>query len=112
MCAMPSDDAGSATEDAAARAELGLGDNYYSTSAGQRERMLAATERLQKTSDRLQVGKQQLAETEVRQVPCVSGVAMAPCPMSVCCYVLQRYTGVMAVCKDVHHSGKHVADSS
>jgi hypothetical protein len=49
----------------AARAELGLGDNYYSTSAGQRERMLAATERLQKTSDRLQVGKQQLAETEV-----------------------------------------------
>lgn len=33
--------------------------------AGQRERMLAATERMQKTSDRLQVGKQQLAETEV-----------------------------------------------
>lgn len=29
--------------------------------------MLAATERLQKTSDRLQVGKQQLAETEVRR---------------------------------------------
>ena len=27
--------------------------------------MLAATERMQKTSDRLQVGKQQLAETEV-----------------------------------------------
>jgi vesicle transport through interaction with t-SNAREs protein 1 len=50
----------------AARAELGLGDSYYSTSAGQRERMLAATERMQKTSDRLQVGKQQLAETEVR----------------------------------------------
>eukprot|EP00775_Hariotina_reticulata_P010085 gene10085-10240_t len=48
----------------AARAELGLGDSYYSTSAGQRERMLAATERMQKTSDRLQVGKQQLAETE------------------------------------------------
>lgn len=35
--------------------------------AGQRERMLAATERMQKTSDRLQVGKQQLAETEVRR---------------------------------------------
>jgi hypothetical protein len=33
--------------------------------AGQRERMLAATERMQKTSDRLHVGKQQLAETEV-----------------------------------------------
>lgn len=57
--------AGGGSEDAAARAELGLGDNYYSTSAGQRDRMLAATERMQKTSDRLQVGKQQLAETEV-----------------------------------------------
>eukprot|EP00883_Tetradesmus_obliquus_P012311 jgi/Sobl393_1/5154/SZX67987.1 len=56
--------AGGGSEDAAARAELGLGDNYYSTSAGQRDRMLAATERMQKTSDRLQVGKQQLAETE------------------------------------------------
>ena len=56
--------------DAAARAELGLGGegDYYSSSAGQRERMLAATERLQKTSDRLQTGKQQLAETEVRFV--------------------------------------------
>lgn len=56
--------AGGGDGDALARAELGLGDNYYSTSAGQRERMLAATERMQKTSDRLQVGKQQLAETE------------------------------------------------
>lgn len=37
-----------------------------SAAAGQRERMLAATERMQKTSDRLHVGKQQLAETEVR----------------------------------------------
>ena len=57
--------AGGGDGDALARAELGLGDHYYSTSAGQRERMLAATERMQKTSDRLQVGKQQLAETEV-----------------------------------------------
>jgi hypothetical protein len=57
--------AGAGASDAAARAELGLGDSYYSSSAGQRERMLAATERLQKTSDRLAVGKQQLAETEV-----------------------------------------------
>jgi vesicle transport through interaction with t-SNAREs protein 1 len=56
--------AGAGDSDALARAELGLGDSYYSTSAGQRERMLAATERMQKTSDRLQVGKQQLAETE------------------------------------------------
>jgi Vesicle transport v-SNARE protein N-terminus len=58
--------AGALDGDAAARAELGLGDSYYSSSAGQRDRMLAATERLQKTSDRLQHGKQQLAETEVR----------------------------------------------
>jgi hypothetical protein len=43
----------------------GLGGDYYSTSAGQRERMLAATERLNKTSDRLQQGRQQLMETEV-----------------------------------------------
>eukprot|EP00879_Flechtneria_rotunda_P002254 GHRR01002442.1.p1 GENE.GHRR01002442.1~~GHRR01002442.1.p1 ORF type:complete len:223 (+),score=75.08 GHRR01002442.1:163-831(+) len=56
--------AAGASDSDAARAELGLGDTYYSTSAGQRERMLAATERMQKTSDRLQVGKQQLAETE------------------------------------------------
>lgn len=57
--------AGGGDSDALARAELGLGGDYYSTSTGQRERMLAATERMQKTSDRLQVGKQQLAETEV-----------------------------------------------
>jgi len=42
----------------------GLGGDYYSTSAGQRDRMLVSTERLQKTSERLQLGKQQLAETE------------------------------------------------
>lgn len=50
---------------AAARAELGLEDDYYSTSAGQRERMLASTERLNKTGDRIQQGQQQLLETEV-----------------------------------------------
>ncbi|GBG00366.1 hypothetical protein Rsub_13125 [Raphidocelis subcapitata] len=48
----------------AARAELGLGGDYYSTAAGQRDRMLVSTERLQKTTERLQLGKQQLAETE------------------------------------------------
>jgi len=66
----------------AARAELGLGDSYYSTSAGQRERMLAATERMQKTSDRLQVGKQQLAETEVRVTcswaKCIGDLLLCP----------------------------------
>lgn len=42
--------------------------------AGQRERMLAATERLQKTSDRLHVGKQQLAETEVSHMGVGAGI--------------------------------------
>eukprot|EP00877_Chromochloris_zofingiensis_P004078 jgi/Chrzof1/13671/Cz08g07150.t1 len=56
--------AGTAAGADAARAELGLGGDYYSSSAGQRDRMLAATDRLQKTSERLQVGKQQIAETE------------------------------------------------
>jgi vesicle transport through interaction with t-SNAREs 1 len=49
-----------------ARAQ-GLGGDYASASAGQRDRMLQSTERLQKTSERLQLGKQQLAETEVRR---------------------------------------------
>ena len=48
------------------RAELGLGDDFYQTSAGQRERLLTATDRLNKTSDRIQQGRQQLLETEVR----------------------------------------------
>lgn len=50
------------------RAELGLGDDYYQTSAGQRERLLQATDRLDKTSNRIQQGRQQLVETEVRWV--------------------------------------------
>lgn len=50
---------------AAARAELGLVDDYSSTSAGQRERMLKSTERLAKTGDRIQQGRAQLLETEV-----------------------------------------------
>eukprot|EP00887_Chlorella_sp_A99_P005401 scaffold1.g5401.t1 len=47
-----------------ARAELGLSDDYYQTSAGQRERLLTSTQRLEKTSDRIQQGRQQLLETE------------------------------------------------
>lgn len=58
-----------------ARAELGLAGDYYSTAAGQRDRMLASTERLQKTSERLQVGKQQLAETEELGVSILSDLA-------------------------------------
>jgi vesicle transport through interaction with t-SNAREs protein 1 len=51
-----------------ARAELGLSSDYYQTSAGQRERLLSATERLEKTSERIQQGRQQLLETEVRAI--------------------------------------------
>ncbi|KAL3133184.1 hypothetical protein ABBQ38_007074 [Trebouxia sp. C0009 RCD-2024] len=55
---------GAASGSAAARAELGLADNYYDTSAGQRERMLKTTEKLDKTGDRITQGRAQLAETE------------------------------------------------
>ena len=51
---------------AAARAELGLGDDFYATSSGQRERMLQSTEKLARTGDRINQGRQQLLETEVR----------------------------------------------
>lgn len=50
---------------AAARAELGLGGDYSTSSAGQRERMLGATGKLQQTGDRIAQGRQQLLETEV-----------------------------------------------
>lgn len=50
-----------------ARAELGLAGDYFQTSAGQRDRLLTATDRLNKTSDRIQQGRQQLHETEVRR---------------------------------------------
>lgn len=46
------------------RAELGLGGDYYQTSAGQRDRMLTGTDRISKTGDRIQQGRQQLLETE------------------------------------------------
>ena len=49
----------------AARAELGLGDDFYESSSGQRERMLQSTDRLNKTGDRIRQGRQQLLETEV-----------------------------------------------
>lgn len=48
----------------AARAELGLGQDYFSTTSGQRERMLTATEQLNRTGARLQQGRHQLLETE------------------------------------------------
>ena len=61
---------------ASARAELGLEDDFYSTSAGQREKALASTDRLNKTGDRIQHGRQQLLETEARDVALAS---WAPC---------------------------------
>lgn len=48
------------------RAELGLADEYYQTSAGQRERLLTSTEQLNKTSEKIHEGRRQLLETEVR----------------------------------------------
>lgn len=60
----PEDVIACATGGAAARAELGLADNYYDTSAGQRERVLKTTEKLDKTGDRISQGRAQLAETE------------------------------------------------
>lgn len=54
-----------APTDAAARAELGLGDDFYQNSASQRERLLSATDKINKTSDRIHQGRQQLLETEV-----------------------------------------------
>lgn len=48
----------------AARAELGLGGDYLSSSAGQRDRMLTATQRMEKTNDTLKYGQEQLMQTE------------------------------------------------
>ena len=51
---------------AAARAELGLGNDWATSNAGQRDRMLKTTDRLEKTGERITQGRQQLLETEVR----------------------------------------------
>ncbi len=48
----------------------GLGGDYYGTSAGQRERMLGATQVMQKTDERLNFAKDQLREAEVCSVDC------------------------------------------
>ncbi len=45
----------------------GLGGDYMSTSAGQRDRMLMATQKLEQSNDLLKYGKEQLAQTEVRR---------------------------------------------
>ncbi|KAG2438923.1 hypothetical protein HYH02_010717 [Chlamydomonas schloesseri] len=48
----------------AGRAELGLGMDYASSSAAQRDRMLSATAKLEQSDERLKQGKALLAETE------------------------------------------------
>ncbi len=63
---------------AAARAELGLMDDYSQTSSGQRERLLQTTEKLGRTGERITQGRQQLLETEVRAQPQHSGVFFYP----------------------------------
>ena len=82
---------------AAARAELGLTDNYYDTSAGQRERMLKTTEKLDKTTDRIQQGRSQLAETEVLSMPTSSaGKTALPSFTNACtliCYKVKWLPG-------------------
>lgn len=57
------------------RAELGLAGDYFQTSAGQRDRLLTATDRINKTGERIQQGRQQLLETEVGAVLCGAGQA-------------------------------------
>ncbi|KXZ49317.1 hypothetical protein GPECTOR_22g911 [Gonium pectorale] len=47
-----------------ARAELGLGMDYASSSQAQRDRMLSGTAKLEQSNERLQTGKKLLAETE------------------------------------------------
>ncbi|KAF5841340.1 Qb-snare protein, VTI1-family [Dunaliella salina] len=44
--------------------DVGLAGDYYSTSAGQRERMLSSTQRLEKSSEHLHHGREQLVQTE------------------------------------------------
>ena len=79
---------GAAAASADTRAELGLGgtggaagSDYFATSAGQRDRLLTATDRLGKTSDRIQQGRQQLLETEVGGGSCGWGCCFCCC----CC---------------------------
>ena len=57
--------AASASGGAAARAELGLHDDYAQSSGGQRDRLLHTTEKLGRTGERITQGRQQLLETEV-----------------------------------------------
>ena len=62
--------AASASGGAAARAELGLHDDYAQTSGAQRDRLLQTTEKLGRTGERITQGRQQLLETEVRLFLC------------------------------------------
>ena len=88
MQSSPEDVIACATGGAAARAELGLADNYYDTSAGQRERMLKTTEKLDKTGDRISQGRAQLAETEAS----LSSCCFAPDGCGTCQHQYERDT--------------------
>lgn len=56
--------ASAATAGEDARAELGLGDEFASTAAGQRQRLLDQTARVNASGDRIRQSRQTLAETE------------------------------------------------
>ena len=55
---------GAAGTDAAQRAELGLGEDFASTAAGQRQRLLDGTARVNASGERIRQSRQTLAETE------------------------------------------------
>jgi len=54
-------------------------DDSLSAAAAQRAKALALQQRLQQTSERLQQGKQQLAEAEVRQEQARASACSAAC---------------------------------
>ena len=66
----------STNSDMSNRAELGLvGDHWSASSAAQRERLLATTDRINRAGDNINQSKQTLLETEVRRM---SSLLFAP----------------------------------
>ena len=61
----------SSSSDMSNRAELGLvGDHWSASSAAQRERLLATTDRINRAGDNIKQSRQTLLETEVRHATC------------------------------------------
>ena len=89
---------------AAARAELGLVDDYSQTSAGQRERLLQTTDKMGRTGERITQGRQQLLETEVSTtlpvLPQAKGLEPASSPPGILhevqSHLQQRCLGMLA----------------